>query len=111
MKLSFHSLYILIIFFISCNTDSKQEHYKEITQSSTQYIDGYVGDQNCVSCHEKENDLWKGSHHDLAMQVANDSTILGDFNNAKKVIDGVKYHFYKQDNKFLVRIKEIDGSE
>ena len=111
MKLSFHSLYILIIFFISCNTDSKQEHYKEITQSSTQYIDGYVGDQNCVSCHEKENDLWKGSHHDLAMQVANDSTVLGDFNNVKKVIDGVKYHFYKQNNKFLVKIKEIDGSE
>ena len=113
MKVLFQSFYLIVFtfLFISCDTNSKQEEYKEIAFAQLKYIDGYVGEANCVSCHEKENDLWKGSHHDLAMQIANDSTILGDFNNVKTVIDDVKYHFYKQDEKFLVQINEIDGTE
>jgi len=115
MKLILTSLGIFIIFsfFISCNSKSDQNNYKKLADSSNmhQYIDGYVGDKNCVSCHEKENDLWKGSHHDLAMQIANDSTVLGDFNDVKIQIDGVKYHFYKEDKKFLVKVNEIDASE
>ncbi|NOQ91516.1 MAG: hypothetical protein GQ552_02225, partial [Flavobacteriaceae bacterium] len=113
MKLIIKSFYIFIISFVivSCNSKSNQDNYKKLTELTTNYEDGYIGDKNCVSCHEKENGLWKGSHHDLAMQIANDSTVLGNFNNVKTVIDGVKYHFYKQDNKFLVRVNEIDETE
>lgn len=111
MKLSFHFifLYLFTILISSCN--SKESDYKEITQAPIMRLDGYVGDANCVSCHKNEYDLWKGSHHDLAMQTANDSTVLGNFNDVKTEIDGVKYHFYKKDNKFLVKVNEIDGSE
>jgi len=45
------------------------------------------------------------------MQIANDSTVLGDFENVKVNIDEVKYFFYKEDSKFFVRINEIDDSE
>ena len=53
----------------------------EKTTASNNYIYGYVGDVACITCHETEYNLWKGSHHELAMQIANDSTVLGDFNN------------------------------
>ncbi len=33
----------------------------------------YVGGQSCAACHKPEYDLWSGSHHDLAMQMANES--------------------------------------
>ncbi len=102
---------ILSVIVVSCNSESKKNNYNKIAKADVKYVDGYVGDQNCVSCHEKENTLWKDSHHDLAMEIANDSTVLGNFNDVKKEIDGVKYHFYKKENDFFVNVNEIDGTE
>lgn len=42
----------------------------------------YVGREACVSCHEQEDELWRGSDHDLAMDRANEKTVLGDFDDA-----------------------------
>jgi hypothetical protein len=39
----------------------------------------YVGSEACQSCHEAEYADWEGSHHDRAMMVADDTTILGNF--------------------------------
>ncbi len=113
MKFSSYSIYFIIVvfLFVSCGENSKKDNYNQIAQSSIKYSDGYVGDQNCISCHKKEVDLWKGSHHDLAMQIANDSTVLGNFNNQTATIDGVGYSFYKKENKFYIKTIELDGSE
>src|SRR4051794_19515025 len=43
----------------------------------------YVGDETCASCHAREQAAWKGSDHDLAMQTADDKSVLGDFADAK----------------------------
>ena len=43
----------------------------------------YVGAAACKTCHESEFKAWSGSHHQLAMQEANDATVLGNFDNAK----------------------------
>ena len=39
----------------------------------------YVGRAACASCHAHETQLFTGSRHDLAMQPADSSTVLGDF--------------------------------
>ncbi|MDE0817752.1 MAG: hypothetical protein OSA92_08835, partial [Pirellulaceae bacterium] len=41
----------------------------------------YVGTKRCIECHQDQADLWSGSHHDLAMDVATEKTVLGNFNN------------------------------
>ena len=41
----------------------------------------YVGRAQCRTCHEQQYQAWQGSHHDLAMQEANEKTVLGGFNN------------------------------
>ncbi len=93
---------------ISCKNDD----YKKLNSDHELFdLNGYVGASTCIECHKEEYNKWIGSHHDLAMQIANDSTILGDFNNVKTEIDGVKYFFYKKDNQFFVQINEIDDSE
>jgi len=43
----------------------------------------YVGGAKCATCHAKESAAWKGSDHDLAMQLADAQSVLGDFANAK----------------------------
>lgn len=49
----------------------------------------FVGSINCRGCHNREYDKWEGSHHDLAMDVANETTVLGDFNNAEFTLHGI----------------------
>src|SRR5437899_10634397 len=48
----------------------------------------YVGAVACKSCHESEFKAWTGSHHQLAMQVANEWTIRGHFNDTKSTYRG-----------------------
>ncbi|MGJ5642699.1 tetratricopeptide repeat protein [Formosa sp. S-31] len=95
----------------ACNSKTKQSDYVAVADIELQHEDGYVGDSKCIECHKGVYDTWKGSDHDLAMQVANDSTVLGDFNNVKTILDGVSYEFTRVNGDFNVHIKEIDGSE
>lgn len=69
----------------------------------------YVGGETCHSCHESEYKAWQGSHHDLAMQPANETTVLGDFANASLTWFGVTSSFYRKDGKFMVRTEGSDG--
>jgi predicted CXXCH cytochrome family protein len=69
----------------------------------------YVGRASCIDCHEQEQNLWTGSHHDLAMQVANEQTVLGDFDDATFTYFGVTSRFYKKDGKFFVNTDGPDG--
>ena len=41
----------------------------------------FVGRNTCSTCHEAEAKLHAGSHHDLAMDVADESTVLGNFDD------------------------------
>lgn len=39
----------------------------------------YVGAARCADCHAAEHAAWRNSHHDLALQVATEQTVLGRF--------------------------------
>jgi len=65
-------------------------------------ISTFVGSKKCVDCHKKEYDEWRNSHHDLAMDVANETTVLGDFDDAVFEYFGVTSRFYRKDNRFFV---------
>jgi hypothetical protein len=69
----------------------------------------FVGGRVCASCHQEEYKLWSGSHHDLAMQEANEKTVLGDFNSREFNYFGIKSKFYKRDGRFIVRTDGPDG--
>jgi len=69
----------------------------------------FVGRESCISCHEAATQAWLGSDHDNAMDIASDSTILGDFSNAVFEHDGVSSEFYTRDGKYYVRTEGPDG--
>ncbi len=66
----------------------------------------YVGRETCIECHLNEYNEWEGSDHDKAMEHANDSTVMGDFNNTSIEYNGMTHRFYKRDGRFFV---ETDG--
>ena len=70
----------------------------------------YVGDQACISCHAQEHQQWKGSHHDLAMQVANAQTVLGDFKQATFFKKGIISRFFMRNGRFMVNTDGPDNT-
>ena len=69
----------------------------------------FVGSVACAACHEKEYGAWKGSQHHAAMQDADATTVLGDFNGAHFSYNGVTSTFSKHREKFVVRTDGPDG--
>ena len=69
----------------------------------------YVGAAVCKTCHEPEFKAWSGSHHDLAMQQATATTVLGNFANAKFRYNGIESTFFTRGDKFMVRTDGPDG--
>ena len=69
----------------------------------------YVGRKTCQSCHAKQDALWQGSHHDLAMQEATADTVLGDFNNVSFSIAGRTSTFTQKDARYFVETEGKDG--
>lgn len=70
----------------------------------------YTGSASCQSCHAKEHTDWLGSHHYMAMQPANDSTVSGNFNNAIFIADGVTNRFFKKDGKYFINTEDETGA-
>ena len=70
----------------------------------------YVGGQVCSECHAAQAEMWRGSHHALAMQKATQATVLGDFANARFEHFGVVTTFFRDGDKFLVRTEGKDGA-
>jgi len=69
----------------------------------------YVGGDACASCHDKQLAAWKGSDHDLAMQIADDKSVLGNFDNAKITYAGTTSTLSRRDGKFFVNTDGPDG--
>jgi predicted CXXCH cytochrome family protein len=69
----------------------------------------YVGEQVCADCHQEENRLWRGSHHELAMRPASEETVAGDFDNASFTYAGATTIFFRRDGRFMVRTDGPDG--
>ncbi len=69
----------------------------------------YIGAAACAGCHAAEASAWKGSHHDLAMQHANDKTVLGNFDNAHYKYNGVTTTFTRRDGRFFINTDGPDG--
>ena len=85
----------------------KQSYFSD--NKTTASISEYVGKETCIECHQAEYNDWKGSDHDLAMDYATDSSVLGDFNNAILIRDNQTHKAYKKDNKFFVLTDGEDG--
>lgn len=70
----------------------------------------YIGSNSCTECHKKQSTDWKGSHHELAMQHANEKTILADFNNTSFVYFDITSRFFKKDDKYYVNTDGAEGT-
>ena len=69
----------------------------------------FVGTRKCLDCHKREYDKWQDSHHDHAMEVADKTTVLGDFDNTAFKSYEITSRFYQKDGRFFVYTQGPDG--
>lgn len=62
----------------------------------------FVGSEKCGTCHKQAFERWRGSHHDLAMDMATEKSVMGDFNDAEFEHFGDVTRFYRKDGRFFV---------
>ena len=97
---------ILAVSFPLYLVRSAIERHGEVMETGPQF----TGAATCVECHKREHDLWKGSHHDLAMDIATDSSVQGNFNNFEFRHRGEVHRFFRKGEKFFVNTEGATGS-
>ena len=91
-----YSIFILVFLTAGCRDKIRQP--------------AYVGTAVCAECHSDAVEAWRGSHHDLAMQVAHDSTVLADFDSTTFEYGGITSTFYRSGGEFRVNTDGPGGT-
>ena len=87
-----------------------RESQRDVAESpAVETVAGFVGREKCIDCHEGAYELWVGSDHDNAMDIANEQTVLGDFNDAELGHDGITSRFYRKDDGYFVFTEGAGG--
>ncbi len=94
---------VLISLFLTHCSESAPVEPSSGIETETATAATFVGRRVCAQCHSKEVELWEGSHHDRAMQVVDENTVLGDFDNATFTYNGITTTYFKREGKFWVR--------
>lgn len=69
----------------------------------------FAGSEACAGCHHDEYSHWTGSHHQLAMQPANDQTVLADFDDSEFTNFGITSRFFREGTEYRVTTDNADG--
>lgn len=69
----------------------------------------FIDNTQCLECHAEQAKEWKKSHHALAMSLADDLSVKGDFNNIKFTHHNVTSTFFRAEDYFFVNTIGPDG--
>ena len=106
-------LFVLLLILLICAGAvvfffTHKEDYTSVETVDTVAHNSYVGAASCRECHPAEHQQWQLSDHFKAMQIANDSSVLGDFNTSYTA-DGITSRFFKRDGKFFINTQNEKG--
>ena len=69
----------------------------------------YVGRSACIECHQPQFVAFEESHHDKAMDLATEATVLGDFDDAELEHFGIRSRFFRDGSKYMVHTEGPSG--
>jgi len=71
----------------------------------------FAGSNACAACHEQQHNEWQGSHHELAMQIANSRSVLGDFSGITVPYFDTSATFTQRDGRYFVVTEGAQGEQ
>lgn len=69
----------------------------------------YVGSDKCQPCHSSAYGKWQASQHAQAMQLANDQTVIGHFDNRPVLAGKSRTRYFQRDGKYWVATENARG--
>ena len=106
IRATFRLFFLIATFLMAGCSKSEPPADRGVDQPAT-----FAGSSSCQSCHEAEYRDWMGSHHELAMQVADVDSVLGDFDDASFDYFGTSTQFFTRDDGFYVRTADASGED
>ncbi|MDJ0918162.1 MAG: tetratricopeptide repeat protein [Woeseiaceae bacterium] len=100
---------LLIIVFVLTAAGCSGPQEPVSTVAHTTGPSEFVGSEACADCHAVEYTDWQGSHHELAMQVATNQTVLGDFDSASVDYYGATTRMYRNGESFIMQTGNASG--
>ena len=100
-------LFYLIIIVLCCVLGVLAGDYFRPTPDA--FTGRFVGRSSCAECHQTQTASFTGSHHDKAMEVANDETVLGNFENQTLEHYGVTSRMFRDGTRFMINTEGPDG--
>ena len=82
------------------------DYYRESPEVVTASL---VGREQCASCHQPQADAFHGSHHDQAMAIATEESVLADFNDQTLEHYGVTSRMFRDGERFMINTEGPDG--
>ena len=70
----------------------------------------FVGRDACVTCHQDQTTSFTGSHHDLAMAIATDQSVLGNFDDTEMTQHGITSRMFRDGDRFMVHTEGPTGA-
>ena len=99
---------LILLIVISCKRGDSADTQEDTITNPRQTAE-YSGRESCKECHEKEYNLFQGSDHDMAMDVASAETMLGNFNDVTFTNFGITSRFFMSDDKYMVNTEGPEG--
>ncbi|MDW3095034.1 MAG: multiheme c-type cytochrome [Gammaproteobacteria bacterium] len=102
-------LILLTVILCGCSDQNSNSDTSTQLKSSAPKSASYVGSKQCLDCHQDQYESWQNSHHDLAMQHADEKTVLGNFDNTSFNYFGTVSRFYKKEDLFYIQTDGPNG--
>ncbi|GAB4412751.1 MAG: tetratricopeptide repeat protein [Bacteroidia bacterium] len=103
-------LLVVVLLGKNCTPGPARQTLALPTADSPAWDAAYLGDATCRSCHAEAYEAWHGSHHFHAMEEANDTTVLGNFDDQVHTSRGVRSRFFRANGQFMVNTQGPDGA-
>ncbi len=108
------SLLLISVIAIVAGCENKQAPNVEteqavLTVEAPASEPSYIGNEQCAGCHQQQFEGWVGSHHDLAMQHANETSVLGNFNSKAFKYNNITTTFFRKNDQYFVSTDGPDG--
>ncbi len=97
---------ILLVALIIAVGIGMADRYRD---SPDEISSNYVGRDSCVQCHVTQANLFHGSDHDLAMDLATDEFVLANFEDQTIEHHGITSRMFRDGSKFMINTEGPDG--
>src|SRR5262245_59381279 len=69
----------------------------------------FVTSASCRRCHPDRHSSWARTYHRTMTQTATPAAVLGDFDDARFVFDGIETRFTRRGDSFHIETLGVDG--